>query len=118
MVLRARRGPALAAVALLAVVLILLGARPAMAWVDVHVEGDDVRLSLDSSGRARVEHRITLKITGGPMRSLELVPPGTPKEADASAPVSVLRVRFQSNRGIGRGVYVLLVRYGTSLSDR
>lgn len=153
MVLRARRGPALIASALLTAA-ILAGARPAHAWVDVHVEGDDMRLTLDRSGKARVEHRITLKIAGGPLRSLDLrgvdrdavpeaegyivpqkeanqsslasavpvtldpIPPGNKPEADGSAPLPVLRVRFGAEKGIGRGVYVLLVRYGTNLSDR
>lgn len=154
MVLRARHGPALLVGSILALLLVCFGARPARAWVDVHVEGDDVRLSVDRSGRARVEHRITLKISGGPLRSLdvrgvdrdavpepegyvvplreanqnslasavpvsfEVVPPGNKPEADGAPPVTSLRIRFQNNRGLGRGVYVLLVRYGTDLSDR
>src|SRR4051812_5134886 len=64
MVLRARHGPALLVGSILALLLVCFGARPARAWVDVHVEGDDVRLSVDRSGRARVEHRVTLKISG------------------------------------------------------
>lgn len=155
MVFRARRGPALLAVSILAFLLVsLTGARPAKAWVDVHIEGDDIRLSLERSGAARVEHRITLKIAGGPLRSLdvrgvdqdaapepegyvvplreanqhslasaipvalELIPPGNKPEADGSPPVASLRIRFQNDRGLGRGVYVLLVRYGTNLSAR
>jgi hypothetical protein len=154
MVLRARPGPALLVGSILAFLLVFFEARPARAWVDVHVEGDDIRLSVDRTGRARVEHRITLKIAGGPLRSLDLrgvdrdavpepegyvvplreatqnslasavpvtlevVPPGNKPEADGSPPVTSLRIRFQNTRGLGRGVHVLLVRYGTDLSDR
>jgi hypothetical protein len=154
MVLRARRGPSLIASTLLVLVLLLARARPANAWVDVHVERDDIRLSIDPSGSARIEHRITLKIAGGPLRSLDLrgvdrdaapepegyvvplkeanqnslasavpvaldlMPPGNKSQADGSPPVSSLRIRFQNDRGLGRGVYVLMVRYRTNLSDQ
>lgn len=155
MSLRARRGPAPALVSLvLACVVFLLGARPARAWVDVNVEGDDVRLTVAPSGEVRVEHRITLKIAGGPLRAIdvrgvdrdavpeadgyvvpqrealanslasavpiatEMMPPGNSPEADGSPALPVLRIRFQNDRGLGRGVYVILVRYGSNLANR
>jgi membrane protein implicated in regulation of membrane protease activity len=128
------------------------GARPALAWVDVNVEADDVRISLDKSGDARVEHKITLKIAGGPLRSLDVrgvdadatpeldayvvpqkeaaksslasaqsivaerMPPDTKPRADGSPAPIVLRLRF--DQGLGRGVYVILVRYTTRLLGR
>lgn len=146
---RARLWAALCAFGVAA--LVLVGApRPALAWVDVNVEADDVRISLDKGGDARVEHKITVKIAGGPLRSLDLrgvdpdatpeldayvvtqkeaarsslasaqsvvaerLPPDTrPREGDAPAP-TVLRIRF--DHGLGRGVYVILVRYTTRLA--
>ena len=66
---RVRLGAALPA---LAFALSTAAARPALAWVDAHVEGDDVRVTLDRGGEARVEHKITLKIAGGPLRSLDI----------------------------------------------
>src|SRR6478735_6083668 len=151
----ARRRPASLLVALLvACCVLLVGARPSYAWVDVNVEGDDVRLIVEPSGLSRVEHRITLKIAGGPLRSIEirgvdgdavpdvdgyvvpqrealqsslasaipiateLMPPGNKPERDGSPALSALRIRFQNDRGLGRGVYVILVRYATSLASR
>lgn len=153
MSLRARLGAALAA---FAVALVVLVGRPspARAWVEAHVEGDDVRVIVDRSGDARIEHKITLKIAGGPLRSLDLrgvdadavpdpdgyvvpqreasrgslagaqavaaerMPPDVKPRADGSPSPPVLRVRFDGERGLGRGVYVLLVRYTTHLGSR
>lgn len=47
-----------AALVLLAVV------RPARAWIENHVLSDDVRIEVEASGKALVEHRVTLKTTG------------------------------------------------------
>ena len=148
---RARARSCAAFCALVVAALVVLGApRPALAWVDVNVEADDVRVSLDKGGDARVEHKITLKIAGGPLRSFDirgvdadatpeldayvvpqkeaarsslasaqsvvaerLPPDGRPRADGSPAPI-VLRIRF--DHGLGRGVYVLLVRYTTRLA--
>jgi hypothetical protein len=152
---RARRGPAPALFALaLACLVSLCAPRSARAWVDVNVEGDDVRLTIAPSGQVRVEHRITLKIAGGPLRAIdlrgvdrdavpevdgyvvplreaqanslasavpiatELMPPGNKPEDDGSPALPVLKIRFQNDRGLGRGVYVILVRYTSNLANR
>lgn len=151
MCLRARLGAALTALAI--ALLILTGAHPALAWVDVNVTADDARVSLETGGEAEVEHRITLRVAGGPLRTLdikgvdknavpaaegyvvpqrealrnslasaqavvsELLPEGRPL-ADGSPAPTVLRIRFDSGRGLGRGVYVLVVRYRTNLVAR
>lgn len=152
---RARRGPAPALFALaLACVVFLAAPRSARAWVDVNVEGDDVRLTVAPSGQVRVEHRITLKIAGGPLRAIdlrgvdrdavpeadgyvvpqrearssslasaipiaaELMAPGNKPEEDGSPALPVMKIRFQNDRGLGRGVYVILVRYTSSLASR
>ncbi|WP_437965459.1 hypothetical protein WMF04_38365 [Sorangium sp. So ce260] len=66
-----RPGPALLLPFLAALVSIAF-ALPARAWVEVHVAGDDVRLAIDRAGAATVEHKVTLKISGGPLRALDI----------------------------------------------
>ena len=153
MCLRARLGAALCAL-VVAVVVLVGRPSPARAWVDVRVEADDVRVSVDRGGDARVEHKITLKIAGGPLRSIDLrgvdadavpepdgyvvpqkeaargslasaqgvsaekLPPDVKPQADGSPAPPVIRVRFDPDRGLSRGVYVLLVRYTTKLGGR
>lgn len=149
MVPRARLGAALAAS------LLTLGSpRAAHAWVEAHVESDDVRVSVERSGDARVEHKITLKVAGGPLRALDIrgvdadatpdpdgyvvpqkesqkgslasaqaitaehMPPELKPRADGSPAPHVLRLRFDPDRGLGRGVYVVLVRYTTRFTSR
>ncbi|WP_437721960.1 hypothetical protein [Sorangium sp. So ce861] len=66
-----RPGPALL-LPLLAALVSIAFAHPARAWVEVHVAGDDVRLAIDRAGAATVEHKVTLKISGGPLRALDI----------------------------------------------
>ncbi|WP_437776575.1 hypothetical protein [Sorangium sp. So ce1097] len=66
-----RPGPALL-LPLLAALFAIAFTLPARAWVEVHVAGDDVRLAIDRAGTARVEHKVTLKISGGPLRALDI----------------------------------------------
>ncbi|WP_437731582.1 hypothetical protein [Sorangium sp. So ce1335] len=66
-----RPGPALL-LPFLAALFAIAFALPARAWVEVHVAGDDVRLAIDRAGTARVEHKVTLKISGGPLRALDI----------------------------------------------
>ncbi|WP_437314665.1 hypothetical protein [Sorangium sp. So ce385] len=66
-----RPGPALL-LPLLAALVSIAFALPARAWVEVHVAGDDVRLAIDRAGAATVEHKVTLKISGGPLRALDI----------------------------------------------
>ncbi|XYH95202.1 hypothetical protein ACMHYB_46560 [Sorangium sp. So ce1128] len=66
-----RPGPALLLPFLAALVTIAF-ALPARAWVEVHVAGDDVRLAIDRAGAATVEHKVTLKVSGGPLRALDI----------------------------------------------
>ena len=56
-----RPGPALL-LPFLAALLSIAFALPARAWVEVHVAGDDVRLSRDPAGAAPVAHNVTRKI--------------------------------------------------------
>jgi hypothetical protein len=143
-----------ALVLLAAVLFCLTRTHRAHAWVEVHVAGDDVRLDIDPAGAARIEHKITLKISGGPLRSLditgvdpdaapepdgyvvpfrdattnslaaavpvgaELLPPDLRPREDGTPHLPKLRVRFDQDRGLSRGVFVLFVRYRTQLAER
>ena len=147
-----RRGPLL--LSLLLFVALLFTGSPALAWVEVHVAGDEVRLLLDKEGTARVEHRVTLKVSGGPLRAFdirgvdkdavpdpdgyiaplkqalqsslasavpvttEILPPDSRPRDDGKPAPTVLRVRFDADKGLRRGTYMLLVRYRTDLKAR
>lgn len=64
---------------------LLLAPRAAFAWVEAHVLADNTRITLDASGGARVEHRVTVRIGGGPLESLDVrgVPSALTPESDA-----------------------------------
>jgi hypothetical protein len=145
---RLARGLALA----LFVLAIALVARPSHAWVETHIEADDVRVDLERNGSAIVEHKVTLKIAGGPLKALDLrgvdrdavpepsgcffsqakdptasslgptqpvdaeVMPDGKVDGEGHLPPRILKVRFP-DKGLGRGVYVLVVRYATKLGD-
>jgi len=149
-----RRPSSLAAAAVVAVTVLAAPARDAHAWVEAHVEADDVKVVVDRSGDARVEHRITLRVAGGPLRSIDLrgvdadaapepdgfvvpekeasrgslgsaiqavaerLPLDVKPRTDGSPAPTVLRVRFDKEKGLGRGVYVITVRYTTHLVAR
>jgi hypothetical protein len=125
----------------------------ASAWVETHVVADDVRVTLLRDAPARVEHRITLRIAGGPLRSIdlrgvdgdaepepdayvvtehdasikslasarevtaELLPPDNKPTKDGGPAPTVLRLRL-GEKGIGRGTYVVQIRYKTRLVER
>lgn len=128
--------------------------RSAWAWVDTRIAGDDVRVDIAKDGSARVEHKITLRISGGPLKALdlrgvdadavpeadgyvvpskeaasgslaqaepvtiEMLPPSTHTQEDGSKDPSVMRIRFDADKGLSRGSFVVFVRYKTELFRR
>ncbi len=52
---------------------VLLRSAPARAYDEAHVRGDDVRMRVDASGVARVEHTVSLQVLAGKKSSLDLV---------------------------------------------
>lgn len=56
----------------LAVTASLIPAR-AHAWQEAHQIGDDVRVHIDPSGVAQVEHRVRWHVLRGPLKSIDLV---------------------------------------------
>lgn len=71
--------------ALLALLVGLLAPRLAFGWVEVHVLGDDARVAVDSAGKARIEHRVEVRVGGGPLESFDVrgVPDSLTPEPDA-----------------------------------
>lgn len=128
--------------------------RSAWAWVDTRIAGDDVRVDIAKDGSARVEHKITLRISGGPLRaldlrgvdadavpetdgyvipskdaasgslaqaepvSIEMLPPSNRTQEDGSKEPSVMRIRFDADKGLSKGAFVVFVRYKTELFRR
>jgi hypothetical protein len=107
------------------------------AWVDTHVIADDIHIDVERSGSALVDHAITMKVQGGPLRSFDLATPagdltplgdGTVISAQTEGllglpvplgvtqrPDGALRVNIESPRGISRGVFLFHVRYRKNL---
>lgn len=111
--------------------------RGAGAWVDTHFAGDDVRIEVDRAGGALVDHAITVRVQGGPLRAFDV----TGVDADAAPtsdstvvdtkpdakepgpfhldvqrrPDGPLRVAVDLPKGLYHGTYVFHVRYRTNL---
>jgi len=114
-----------------------LTAGTSFAWVETHVIADDIRVDIERSGAALVDHAITMRIQGGPLRSFDLaaadadVTPlsdstvisaqtegllGLPIPLGITLrPDGALRVNIESARGISRGVFLFHVRYRKNL---
>jgi len=109
---------------------------PSFAWVETHLISDDVRVEVDRSGSAIVDHGITMRIQGGPLRSFDLVaadadvvPLGDgmvisaqTEKGGSPIPLQVvprpdggLRVNVESGRGLSRGIFLFHVRYRKNL---
>jgi hypothetical protein len=120
----------------------------ALAWVEQHVARDDVRLEVEPSGRARIEHRILLLVSGGPLETTTIravdpdaevetgayvlpekdaiagtiagaLPVTAKRIADDGSPLRAdLQLTFDEGKGLTRGRWVVFVRYGTDLAGR
>jgi len=116
----------------------------AFAWVESHVARDDVRVTVAPDGSARVEHRVLLLVSGGPLTSISIrgvdadaiIEPGAyvvPESDDKSGSLSNAvelspkRVGGEAGartdieapiagRGISRGRFVAVLRYKTDLA--
>lgn len=75
----------------LAATVSVVGPRSARAWVDANVLSDDVVISLSVSGQAHVEHRIGLRIAGGPLRGFDIK--GVDEDASPEADSYVVPMR-------------------------
>ena len=114
-----------------------LAVAPAGAWVETRLVTDEVRVEIDRSASAMIDHRITMRVHGGPLKSFDLasadkeVAPlestvamaGAEGSLGATVPLEVvpraaggLRVNILAPRGLSRGVFVFHVRYRRALS--
>ena len=59
-----RRQLCLGLAVLVCAALVLTMTSPAFGWIENHVLGDEVRIEVEPSGKATVEHRLTLKTNG------------------------------------------------------
>jgi hypothetical protein len=108
---------------------------PASAWVESRVLADDVRVELERSGSATIEHAVTMQVRGGPLRAFDLplgdteIEPldGTVASAQtentgvsvplalASRPDGALHVTIDTAKGLSRGTFSFHVRYKKNL---
>ncbi len=88
-----------ALIATVAVVLTLgFRAAPAFAWVELTVSNDDVRVEIEPTGKARVEHRVTLLVSGGPLKEVTLK--GIDADAEVQTDGYVMLEKDASKKGL------------------
>jgi hypothetical protein len=114
----------------------LLVAGPSAAWVETHLVSHDVRVEVDRSGSAVIDHAIVLRIRGGGFRSFDLVGADqdavpladstvVPAQTEASGepiplevtprPDGALNVKIDAPKGIKHGTFLFHVRYRKNL---
>lgn len=120
---------------LMGLCLCLAGSRAA-AWVETRLVTDEVRVEVDRSASAVIDHRITMRVHGGPLKSFDLgsadkdvmplestvAPAGAEGSPAANVPLELvaraqggLRVNIMTQRGLSRGLFVFRVRYRRAL---
>lgn len=121
-----------------AVLACLAWTTPALAWIEVTLVGDDVKVDVERSGMAVVEHALTVRMRGGPLRAFTLqgVDLDATLEGDASVtalahdgvaestssmgvtiqPDGGARLDFPEGKGLGKGTYVMRFKYRTDLA--
>jgi hypothetical protein len=112
-----------------------LAAAPAAAWVETRLVNDEIRVEIDRSASAVIEHRLTMRVHGGPLQFFDLptadkdvtplestVAPAGGKGSAASVPLELvpraaggLRINVLALRGLSRGVFVFRIRYRRTL---
>jgi hypothetical protein len=119
--------------------LVALCPREARAWIETTVLSDDVRLLVERNGSAMVEHQMSLRVRGSPMRVFALggvdadaqpegaavaIPQrdGESAHVEEQIPLAVvvtpdggLRLQVDDPKGLPRGTYLLKFRYRTDL---
>ncbi len=122
---------------LLSLVLLAVAVAPraeAKGWEEVHQTSDDVRVTVSSDGVAMVQHHLRYRVVAGRFKTLdfagvdpqaELVTDATilpEKGGEIAARVEVnskalgaVRIAYDEPRGLGRGVYVVDVKYRLDL---
>ncbi len=112
----------------------LAGGARARGWEEVHQTSDDVRLTVGADGIATVQHHLRFRVVAGRFKSFDFA--GVDTRAELSAETNVLvekggeiaghvivnpktegavKITFDEPRGLGRGVYLLDVKYKIDL---
>ncbi len=119
------------------VLLVFFWIDPAFAWIETQVRGHGARIEVENDGRAIVRHELSLKLRGGPMKTLEISGIGTEIELLPDAHVrsanrgsagrwpvhlssmedGALRLKIVSDRGLRGGNYIFSFAYEMSLLD-
>jgi hypothetical protein len=110
------------------------GDAQARGWEEVHQTSDDVRVSVGADGIAVVQHHLRYRIVAGHFKALDFA--GVEPAAELVAETTVLpekggeivahvvpnpktpgavKIAFDDPKGLGRGVYVLDVKYRLDL---
>ena len=104
-------------------------------WQEMHETSDDVRLEVATDGVATVAHRLRLRVVAGHFKTIELagidahaqVEPQavvTAEKGGAEMPArveadpklpSTLRIFIDEGKGLGRGIYLVDVKYRLDL---
>jgi len=112
-----------------------LAVAPAAAWVETRLVNDEIRVEIDRSASAVIEHRLTMRVHGGPLQFFDLpsadkdvtplesaVAPVGAEGSAASVPLELvpraaggLRINVLALRGLSRGVFVFRIRYRRTL---
>lgn len=116
-----------------------LAAGEARAWIETTVMSDDVRVQVDRAGSGLVEHRLTMRVRGSPMKAFALggvdadaqpegeamaepLRDGASAHVESKVPLTVVttpdggvRLSVDNGQGLPRGTYVLTFRYRTDL---
>lgn len=117
------------------VLMLLPAAAGASGWQEMHETSDDVRVEVNTNAIATVQHHLRYRIVAGQFKSFELVgidpraevfpeavltaEKGGAEVAARVEPVSkapgTIRITIDEGKGLGRGVYVVDVRYRLDL---
>jgi hypothetical protein len=110
----------------------MLATRGAHAWQEAHQTGDDVRVHIDASGAAQVEHRVRWHVVRGPLKGVDLlsVDAGVELEPDVTILAEdgktftahasrkdehTVRIAVDEPRALMRGTFVFDVRWHVDL---
>jgi hypothetical protein len=116
----------------------LAWSNPALAWIEITLAGDDVKLDVERSGMCVVEHALTLRLRGGPLRAFTLQGIDLDATLEGEATVTALahdgvadtttpmgvtiqpdggaRLDFPDGKGLGKGTYIARFKYRTDLA--
>lgn len=112
----------------------VLSSPVALAWQEVHVVADDVRITLEPEGRARFEHTTQVAVVRGPYSGFDLSPVdatliaepqatcrtdgGVDHGASATLEGETLHVRLDDPKAVRKGKLTCTTRYSLDAAAR